>query len=287
MMDCWSSELAKLAANAMLAQRVTNINSLSAICEATGANIDSVAEACGLDPRIGPHMLQSGLGWGGGCFQKDILDLVYIARSLKLDHVADYWASVIDINVYQQERFVKRIISAMYGSVAGRSIAVLGFAFKKDTSDSKNSPAMALVRGLLEERANVSIYDPLVPPTSVISALQLTGDAAFRVRVCASPYEACHEADAVIVATECAEFATPSSPPPKRDGEVALPLTPPQEKSQALDWAHIASHMRRPRYVFDGRNLLDGEYLAQLGCRYARVGRASVWDGRRSDEYRA
>ncbi|RAK98463.1 uncharacterized protein BO80DRAFT_466911 [Aspergillus ibericus CBS 121593] len=159
-MDRWSSELAKLAANAMLAQRISSINSLSAICEVAGAgtaNVDAVSTACGLDPRIGPHMLRGGIGWGGGCFRKDVLDLVYIARSLHLHDVAAYWESVITMNDWQQSRFVQRIITCMHGGIAGRRIAVLGFPFKENTSDTKTSPAIGVVRGLVEEGAKVSM----------------------------------------------------------------------------------------------------------------------------------
>jgi UDPglucose 6-dehydrogenase len=168
-MDSWSSELSKLAANALLAQRVSSINSLAAICEETGADIDFVSTACGLDRRITRAMLQPSLGWGGGCFKKDIFCLVYLARGLGLEQVANYWASVVEINDYQKARFLERIISHMHGCVGKKSIAVLGFAFKKNTSDTKNSAAITLVRGLLAEGALVSVYDPLVPESQILA----------------------------------------------------------------------------------------------------------------------
>ncbi|KAF7589960.1 UDP-glucose 6-dehydrogenase 1 [Aspergillus hancockii] len=282
MMDCWSSELAKLAANAMLAQRISNVNSLSAICEATNANVDSVAAACGLDPRIGCHMLQSGIGWGGGCFQKDILDLVYIARGLNLDHIADYWASVIEMNDYQQNRFLRRVVSCMYGSVAGRLVSVLGFAFKENTSDTKNSPAISVVKGLLEEGATVSIYDPMAPSSQILASLRLSDTEFERLRICQSPYDACYNADAIVVATGWEEFKTSGehllARPCETTNGTSASLTPPLEKPEALDWTQIVYRMQDPKFVFDGRNVLDAELLTTLGCRYVRVGSASPWD---------
>jgi UDPglucose 6-dehydrogenase len=282
-MDCWSSELAKLAANAMLAQRISNVNSLSAICEATNANVDSVAVACGFDPRIGSHMLQSGIGWGGSCFQKDILDLVYIARSLNLDHIANYWASVIEMNDYQQNRFLQRVVSCMYGSVAGRMISVLGFTFKENTSDTNNSPAISVVKGLLDEGAIVSIYDPMAPSSQILATLRLPEAELERLQICQSPYEACYSADAIIVGTGWDEFRTSSEHPVAEpyltmNGTNSASLTPPLEKPGRLDWTQIVYRMREPKFVFDGRNVLDGEFLAKLGCRYVRVGSASAWD---------
>ncbi|KAL4904371.1 hypothetical protein BDW74DRAFT_168409 [Aspergillus multicolor] len=253
-MDRWSSELAKLAANAMLAQRISSINSLSAICEAVGANVDSVSTACGLDPRIGPHMLRGGIGWGGGCFQKDILDLVYIARSLHLHDVAGYWESVISMNDWQQGRFVQRIVACMHGSISGRRMCVLGFSFKENTSDTKNSPAISVVRGLLEEGAKVSIYDPQASSDEIASAVGEIGGRA-QLGICRTPYEACELADAIVLVTGWDRFRTPCN-------GSELQETP-------LDWRRVVDAMQRPKYVFDGRNLLDGSFLTRLGCRPA------------------
>ncbi|KAI9046209.1 UDP-glucose dehydrogenase [Aspergillus affinis] len=273
--DTWASELAKLASNAMLAQRISNINSLSAICEVAGTivSIDSVATACGLDPRIGPHMLRAGLGWGGGCFQKDILCLVYIARSLHLHDVADYWQSVITMNESQQNRFLQRIIAFMYGNVSGRSIAVLGMAFKENTSDTKNSPAITVVRGLLEEGAKVSVYDPRVRLEDIQLAVGEVDTT--QLQVCQCPYEACSLADAIVLATGWDQFQTPP-------GESMLNHGPPSsqpDRSGWLDWPRIAHAMEQPKFVFDGRNFLDGAFLTKLGCRYVRVGSSTVWNG--------
>lgn len=274
-MDSWSSELAKLAANAMLAQRISSINSLGAICEAAGAtaDIDSVSVACGLDPRIGPHMLRGGIGWGGSCFQKDLLDLVYIARSLHLHDVASYWESVVVMNNSQKDRFLNRIIACMYGNIAGRSIAVLGFAFKENTSDTKNSPAIAVVQRLLQEDAKVSVYDPRVAPDRIASAVGEEVDKR-NLHISSSPYEACFLADAIVLATAWEGFRTPSDKhcPKAHHGA----LTRPHEDLDYLDWPRIAHSMQLPKFVFDGRNFLDGTFLANQGCRHVRMGNSTI-----------
>ncbi|KAE8368672.1 UDP-glucose/GDP-mannose dehydrogenase family, NAD binding domain-containing protein [Aspergillus caelatus] len=285
MMDRWSSELSKLAANAMLAQRISSINSLSAICEAVGADIDSVSASCGMDPRIGKGMLKSTLGWGGGCFEKDILCLVYLARSLGLTPVANYWASVIEMNEYQKSRFFMRIVSSMHGSVGGKSIAILGFAFKKNTSDTKNSAAIPLVRNLLQEGALVSIYDPMVPPDRILIDVSAAGSHSASVQVCPSAYEACNGVDAVVIATEWDEFQTPIPTGDVRmttakDTRIEEPQSPPStpgDKGRRLDWEWIMNRMRSPRFIFDGRNILDRQYLEQLGARYIGIGSGSEW----------
>lgn len=281
-MDCWSSELAKLAANAMLAQRLSSINSLSSICEAVGGDINAVSEACGLDPRIGPGMLQSGLGWGGGCFEKDVRGLAYIASSLGLHEVAQYWSSVVEMNNLQKARFLRRILTCMHGSVRRKTIAILGFAFKKNTSDTKGSPAIALVRGLLDEGADVAVYDPLVPASQI--QMDLGGQP---VRICRTPYDACEQAEAVVVATDWDEFRmAPSQPQNTRvseSGELQC-LTPDSNRSPStpvgIDWERILQGMQRPKHVFDGRNVLQGERLEEMGCRYVRIGQMSQWDAR-------
>ena len=158
----WSSELSKLTANAFLAQRISSINSLSALCEATGANVSEVAKAIGMDSRIGPKFLQASVGFGGSCFQKDILNLVYISTSLGLTEVADYWHQVILMNNYQRDRFVKNMIKTMYNTVSGKTIAFLGWAFKKDTNDTRESAAIYVADMLIEEQATIKVYDPKV-----------------------------------------------------------------------------------------------------------------------------
>lgn len=315
-MDCWSSELSKLAANAMLAQRLSSINSLSAICEAVGGDIDSVSTACGLDPRLGQSMLKSSLGWGGGCFQKDVLDLIYIARSLGLDTVANYWAAVIEMNDEQKTRFLRRILSCMHGSVRGKSIAILGFAFKKNTSDTKNSPAIPVVRGLVAEGARISIYDPMVPSTTILADLAPLSDMErAQVHICGTAYDACDDAEAVVIATEWDDFrmtehqkpsSTHSSQGDEQEQEEEEPwatpqqrpasrcLTPKSEESllmlspaarELVDWEGIVQRMQSPKYVFDGRNILPGEQMEALGCRYVRIGRMSDWDAVRMNRY--
>lgn len=158
----WSSELSKLAANAMLAQRISSINALSAICEATGANIDEVAYAVGFDSRIGPKFLRASVGFGGSCFQKDILNLVYLSESLHLPQVAAYWRQVVEMNEYQKSRFSKTVVDTLFNTITGKHIAVLGFAFKADTGDTRESASISLIRDFLSERAYVTIYDPQV-----------------------------------------------------------------------------------------------------------------------------
>ncbi|KAI4175874.1 MAG: hypothetical protein LQ343_001488 [Gyalolechia ehrenbergii] len=211
-MNLWSSELSKLAANALLAQRISSVNALSAICEATGADVDEVSYACGLDSRIGPHMLKAGPGFGGrsSCFQKDIFNIVYLSESLHLYEIADYWRAVINMNEHQKDRFTKRIISCLYNNLAGKKLAVLGFAFKKDTSDTRESPAITLVSNFIAERARVAIYDPRVPEYQIWHELADNGCNPHllkrNVSVYQSAYAACEGADAVVIATEWDEF---------------------------------------------------------------------------------
>ncbi|KAL9062087.1 MAG: hypothetical protein Q9206_000042 [Seirophora lacunosa] len=210
-MNLWSAELSKLAANAMLAQRISSVNALSAICEVTGANVDEVSHACGLDSRIGPQMLNAGPGFGGSCFQKDIFNIVYLSESLHLYEIADYWRAIIDMNEHQKQRFTKRIISCLYNNLAGKKLAVLGFAFKKNTSDTRESPAITLVTNFLTERARVAIYDPRVPQQQIWRELADNGcDPEMlkrNVSVCSSAYTACEAADAVVIVTEWDEFS--------------------------------------------------------------------------------
>lgn len=210
--NTWSSELSKLAANALLAQRISSINSLSAICEATGADVSEVARAIGLDSRIGPKFLQASVGFGGSCFQKDILNLVYIAQNLNLPEVAAYWQQVIDINEYQKNRFSQKIIECLFNTVTDKKIAVLGFAFKKNTGDTRETPAITVCKTLLDEGARLNIYDPKVPPKQVM--LDLTSpyvtDDPERVKnvvqTFEDPYAAVKDAHAIVICTEWDEF---------------------------------------------------------------------------------
>ena len=287
-MDSWSSELSKLAANALLAQRVSSINSLASICEENGADIDSVSIACGLDRRINKAMLQPSLGWGGGCFQKVILCLVYLARGLGLEQVANYWASVVETNEYQKSRFLGRILFYMHGCVGKESIAVLGFAFKENTTDTKNSAAITLVRGLLAEGDFVSVYDPLVPESQILAGLsmELSKVELGQLQICKTAYQACADANAVVVVTDWDSFRTPcrAIPPDFSNLNLSPTLSSPEMcgsncdpnvhvRRDLLDWVSVIERMQGHKFIFDGRNMLDGEYLRGLGCRYIRIGK--------------
>lgn len=236
-MNLWSSELAKLAANAMLAQRISSINAISAICEATGANVNEVSYACGLDSRIGPKMLQASVGFGGSCFKKDVLNLVYIAESLNLPEVAAYWESVVQVNEYQRSRFTKRIVNCLHNTLNGKKIAVLGFAYKKDTGDTRESTAITVVNNLLAENAQISIYDPKVTESQIMRDLGENNDLEAlksSVKVHTDPYDACDDAHAVVILTEWDMFSnkTPAAVSldiPKKSGlglQLQLPPTP-------------------------------------------------------------
>ena len=203
--NLWSSELSKLTANAFLAQRISSINSISALCEATGADVDEVAHAIGQDSRIGPKFLKSSVGFGGSCFQKDILNLVYLCEHFGLPEVASYWQKVVEMNDYQKSRFTRRMLDAMFNTVSHKRIAVLGYAFKKDTNDTRESAAIYVCRDLLEEQAHLAIYDPKVPAEEIFSTLDVTEDDE-RVMVCEDPYVAAEGAHAVALLTEWDAF---------------------------------------------------------------------------------
>ncbi|KAF7192823.1 UDP-glucose 6-dehydrogenase 1 [Pseudocercospora fuligena] len=221
--DVWSSELAKLVANAMLAQRISSINSISAICERTGANVCNVAKAVGLDPRLGLKFLQAGLGFGGSCFKKDILSLAYLAETLELPEVSQYWRSVIQINEWQCGRFVKSVMKKLHGSLRGKKVAVLGYAFKKDTADTRESQATEVIRMLVAEcPSEIAIYDPQCDKTLVEGELASLLSASTSspvlkpdgpVSICDNPYEACTTATAVLILTEWDQFRYPSALP--------------------------------------------------------------------------
>ncbi len=246
--NLWSSELSKLVANAFLAQRISSINSISALCEATGADVDEVANAIGKDSRIGPKFLKASVGFGGSCFQKDILNLAYLCEKFGLPEVSAYWESVVKMNDWQKERFASRVVSALYNSVADKKIAVLGFAFKKDTNDTRESAAIAVCRSLLGEQAKVVVYDPKVPASEIVHDVLGTGRANARLTVARSAYEAAAGAHAIVVVTEWDEFKT-------------------------LDFAKIYDGMVKPAFVFDGRNILDLGKLRALGFRAQGIGK--------------
>ena len=173
--NVWSSELSKLTANAFLAQRVSSINAISELCEKTGADVNEVAKAVGMDSRVGPKFLKASVGFGGSCFQKDILNLVYIARSFNLTEVADYWEQVVLMNDHQKRRFAANMVQTMYNTVAGKKIAILGWAFKKDTNDTRESAAIYVADYLLNEQAEIVIYDPKVTEEQIFSDLDYLG----------------------------------------------------------------------------------------------------------------
>ncbi len=242
--NVWSSELSKLTANAFLAQRISSINSISAICEATEADVSEVAKAIGMDSRIGPKFLNASIGFGGSCFKKDILNLVYLCRSFNLPEVADYWESVVDINDYQRTRFVRRMIKAMFNTVVGKRVALLGFAFKADTGDTRESPAIYLTRQLLDERADVVISDP----QALDNARKDLADVLDQVQFVKDPYEATKDSHAIAVVTEWKEY-------------------------QSLDFQKIFDGMQKPAFIFDGRNVLDHAALAKIGFNVYPIGK--------------
>ena len=250
--NVWSSELSKLTANAFLAQRVSSINSLSELCEATGANIQEVARAIGMDSRIGPKFLQASVGFGGSCFQKDILNLVYISKSLGLDEVADYWHQVILMNNHQRDRFAKNIIKTLYSTVNGKTISFLGWAFKKDTNDTRESAAIYVADLLMDEQAIIKVYDPKVTPTQMQSDLNYLNSRSEKenanlLKTESNPYVAMEGVHAIAVLTEWDEF-------------------------KSYDWKLIYKNMQKPAFVFDGRNVLDRDALQTIGFIYKGIG---------------
>jgi len=243
--NLWSSELSKLTANAFLAQRISSINSLSALCEKTGANIDEIANAIGKDTRIGAKFLKASIGFGGSCFKKDILNLVYLCEHYGLPEVAAYWESIIKINEWQTTRSVKRVLRSLFNTITGKKIAVFGFAFKADTNDTRESPAHLVVRELLEERAIPIITDYKALP----DAKRDLSDVLDKVQLIEEPYEAAKNAHAILLCTEWQQYA-------------------------ALDWQRIYDSMSKPALVFDGRNILDGEKLKKIGFDFIGIGKA-------------
>ena len=245
--NVWSAELSKLTANAFLAQRVSSINSLSALCEKTEADIREVAYAIGADSRIGNKFLKSSVGFGGSCFKKDILNLVYICRNYGLQEVADYWESVVNINEWQEKRFVNNMLSNMFNTVAGKRIAIFGFAFKADTGDTRESPAINVTRGLVEERASVVVSDP----KALDNARKDLSDLKDRVIFESDPYKAAEGSHAVAILTEWNIY-------------------------KDLDYKRIYSSMEKPAFIFDGRNILDHQNLFDLGFNVFAIGKGPL-----------
>lgn len=250
--NVWSSELSKLVANAFLAQRVSSINAISELCEVTGADVDEVSRAIGMDSRIGPKFLKASVGFGGSCFQKDILNLVYIAKTYGLNEVADYWEQVIIMNDHQKNRFAENIVSTLYNTVSGKKISFLGWAFKKDTNDTRESAAIYVADALLNEQAEITVYDPKVTKERIyedLDYLNTRSPAENRrlVKVVNDPYEACKDAHAITVLTEWDEF-------------------------KEYDWKQIFESVVKPAFVFDGRKILNKTTLKNIGFEYYAIG---------------
>ncbi|CAH1238703.1 UGDH [Branchiostoma lanceolatum] len=252
--NTWSSELSKLAANAFLAQRISSINSISAVCEATGANVSEVAHAIGMDSRIGNKFLKASVGFGGSCFQKDVLNLVYLCEALNLPEVAAYWQEVINMNDYQRRRFTNRIIECLFNTVTGKKIAILGFAFKKDTGDTRESSSIYVCKYLMDEGAHLHIYDPQVKKEQILYDLKqpIISDDPDRVEklvtIETDPYKALEGTHALVVCTEWDEFV-------------------------AYDYERIYSSMLKPAFVFDGRMILDHAALQEMGFQVEVIGK--------------
>lgn len=244
--NIWSAELSKLTANAFLAQRISSINSISALCEKTEADVDEVARAVGTDSRIGPKFLKSSVGFGGSCFKKDILNLVYIAESYGLNEVARYWEAVVRMNEWQEARFVRTMLSSMFNTVAGKRIALFGFAFKANTGDTRESPALAVTEGLLAERAAVVITDPQALEQARVDVKALAGGTSVAFE--SDPYAAASGAHAVAILTEWDQY-------------------------RHLDYRRIFASMAKPAFLFDGRNLVDHQALHEIGFNVYPVGK--------------
>jgi UDPglucose 6-dehydrogenase len=245
--NLWSSELSKLVANAFLAQRISSINAISALCEKTEADVTEVARAIGMDSRIGSKFLRASVGFGGSCFRKDILNLVYLCEHYGLFEAAAYWEQVIRMNEYQEARFVNNMVSAMFNTIAGKRIALFGAAFKANTGDTRESPALAVARGLLEEHADLVITDP----HAIENAKYDLGELAKKVQFEVDPYAAAKGAHAIAVVTEWAQFAQ-------------------------LDYVKIFESMAKPAFIFDGRNLLDHQKLYDIGFNVFPLGRSPL-----------
>lgn len=348
-LNIWSSELCKLGANAMLSQRISSINSISAICERTGADVSEIAKSIGMDPRIGPQFLKAGLGFGGSCFRKDIASLTYLAESLGLPEVAAYWQQVLTMNDFQRDRFAKQVISSLNNTLRGKKITILGYAFKKNTGDARESPALDVIRLLLEENpTSIAIFDPLCSEADIKRELRVLDDGSGIVtpnsplEIVSNPYTACAESNAILVLTEWDMFKFRRPAPlrkPIDDAEqfngttprsllklrsklegtqvpMSKPPTPPdtprisflssdladrllpepacsadcseckgaagfgnvtsKDITTPLDWSLISRFVKEPRWIFDGRGILDARAMVGLGFRL-ELGRASMY----------
>ncbi|KAJ5756886.1 uncharacterized protein N7511_007068 [Penicillium nucicola] len=335
--NIWSSELAKLVANSMLAQRLSSINSISAICEATGAEINEVSASIGMDSRVGDKFLRAGIGFGGSCFKKDVLSLVYLSESLGLKEVGAYWRQVVTMNEYQRNRFTSRVIKCLNNTLVGKKITLLGYAFKKNTSDTREAPALEIIKTLLDENpGEIAIFDPCCNPfviESEIRQLKSFGPPALRddggaVKVYSDAYEACASSNAILIVTEFDEFrnSDPVSPSDKRSTSQDIPATaqeamtvepskaeerkntilapsvedrfipqpdcavdcpdcqrenardiPAREVSEdtpkkQVNWEKIAENMQTPKWLFDGRCIIETKKMSSLGIRVESIG---------------
>lgn len=245
--NLWSSELSKLVANAFLAQRISSINSISALCEKTDADISEISYAVGRDSRIGSKFLNAGVGFGGSCFKKDILNLVYIARNYGLEQVADYWEMVVNINQYQEKRFVQKIVKEMFNTISEKKIAIFGFAFKANTGDTRESPAIYITKKLLEERAFISITDPKALDNAKIDLNGIDSNVKYEI----DPYKTAKNSNAIAILTEWEEF-------------------------KKLNYKKIYTSMKKPAFIFDGRNILDHKRLYKIGFNVYPLGKTSL-----------
>lgn len=254
--NLWSSELSKLVANAFLAQRVSSINSISALCEATGADVSEISRAVGMDDRIGKRFLKSSVGFGGSCFQKDILNLVYLCETYGLDECAEYWNQVILMNNYQKKRFSEKMVGKMFNTVTGKKLTIFGYAFKKDTGDVRETPSMFVARDLFLEGAKIHVYDPQVEREEMWKEMDYTCGLSPEktpgleqaITTATDPYTACEGSHAIAVLTEWDEFTT-------------------------YDYQRIYKSMTKPAFIFDGRNILDHEALRKIGFEVHAVGK--------------
>ena len=245
--NLWSSELSKLVANAFLAQRISSINSIASLCEATEADVTEVSRAIGMDSRIGPKFLNAGPGFGGSCFRKDILNLVYLCEHYQLNEVAAFWEQIVSINDYQMERYVRRILQAMFNTLADKKVAVFGFAFKPDTGDTRDAPAIYICRRLLGEKACLKITDPY----ALDNAKKDLQDVQDRVDFIEDPYQAVEGAHAIALITEWSLY-------------------------KELDYQKIFDKMEKPAFIFDGRNHLDHQALYEIGFNVYPVGKPAL-----------
>ena len=247
--NLWSSELSKLAANAFLAQRISSINSISAICEKTGADIQQVSMAIGADTRIGDKFLNPSPGFGGSCFQKDILNLIYLCEYYKLNEVANYWQGVLNINNWQKLRISKLVVNKLFDNISGKKISILGFAFKANTNDTRNSPCIDICSELLEEGANLSIYDPKVEYEKIYLDLNFNSknNDKSNLKFCNSIEESALDSHAILILTEWDEFKN-------------------------IDWANLSKIMKKPSWIFDTRFCTDRKVALEAGFNYWRLG---------------